>query len=329
MLGLTSTNEKTTERKGLKFGYNARSLKPFDVRTQGCPQAIDTHTHCKEVSRCMVLRRTELPQPRTVLSNDRSRRRMLPLRMSVRALMMIVLILGGMLAWVVHLAHAQRDAVAAIRSAGGQATYDWQLKRLPNGVARLDPKARPWAPSWLLEHLGPDYFGHVEDVTLETRNADAVMKQVEKLDKLRVIRVSTGGIDVAPLARAGLESLPNVGLTRFKGLFELVTTGLNPPEFNGKNFKYLRNMTRLETLQLPGNIAVTDADLAYLSKLTALLRLELHDPRITDAGLVSLKDMTRLNHLALQGSQVSGAGLIESAHDAGIEIPQPERDPRR
>jgi hypothetical protein len=35
MLGLASTNEKTTERNGLKFGYNERCLNSFDVRAQG------------------------------------------------------------------------------------------------------------------------------------------------------------------------------------------------------------------------------------------------------------------------------------------------------
>ena len=236
-------------------------------------------------------------------------------------MMIFVLLLGGVLGWVVHLAHVQRDAVSAIRSAGGHATYDWQIKRLPNGVVRLDPTGRPWAPSWLLSYLGPDYFGHVQDVTLETRNTDAVMNQVEKLDKLRVIRISSAGIPITSVARAGLESLPNVGLSRFKGLFEMVTAGLNPPQFNGANFKYLRNMTRLETLQLPGNIDVTDADLeAHLSRLTALLRLELHDPSITDAGLVALKDMTRLNFLALPGSQISGAGLTNLRAMKGLKF---------
>jgi internalin A len=258
-------------------------------------------------------------EARRVISNDRSGRRKLSLHMSVRALMLFVLFIGGTLGWIVHLAHVQRDAVAAIRSAGGQAIYDWQLKRLPNGFAQLDPKGRPSAPSWLLDCLGPDYFGHVEDVTLETRNADDVMKQVGQLDKLRVIRIATG-IPLTSVARAGLESLPNAGLSRFKGLFGLFTTGLNPPEFNGANFKYLRNMTQLESLQLPGNSAVTDADLTYLSKLTSLLRLDLQNPSITDAGLVSLKNMTRLNFLALAGAQVSGAGLTNLRAMKGLKF---------
>jgi hypothetical protein len=222
--------------------------------------------------------------------------------------MMLVLVLGGMLGWVVHLAHVQRDAVAAIRSGGGQVTYNWQLKTLPSGIVQFDIKGRPKAPSWLLDYLGDDYFGHVEQVELGPRNTDAVIKQVGQLDQLRQLRFFTG-IDLTPIASAAIESLPNNGLARFQGLLGLFTTDLSPPLFDGANFKYLKNLTRLEHLNLPDIISVTDADLAYLSRLTALSSLKLRDPRITDAGLASLKDMTRLNRLGLFGTQVSAAGL--------------------
>jgi hypothetical protein len=233
--------------------------------------------------------------------------------------MIFVLILGGVLGWVVHRAHAQRDAVAAIRAARGHVTYDWQLKRLPSGDTQFDPTAQPWAPSRLFDALGPDYFGHVENVALNSRQIDAVMKHVGQLDKLRAIRITTK-LDLTPVARAGLESLPNIGPSRFKGLFGLIATDLSPPPFNGTNFKYLKNLTRLEYLELPADSAITDADLACLSKLTALRRLELHDPRITDAGLVSLKDMTRLDSLSLARTQVKGAGLANLRAMNGLKI---------
>ncbi len=40
-------------------------------------------------------------------------------RLSVRALMVLVLVCGGWLGWVVHRARVQKDAVAAIERAGG------------------------------------------------------------------------------------------------------------------------------------------------------------------------------------------------------------------
>src|SRR5437660_1281241 len=52
------------------------------------------------------------------------------LRLSLGAMMIIVLGIGGVLGWVVHRAHVQRDAVAAIttlrRNTRGSVYYDWQ-----------------------------------------------------------------------------------------------------------------------------------------------------------------------------------------------------------
>ena len=134
------------------------------------------------------------------------------------------------------------------------------------------------------------------------------MKQVGQLNQVRQLRF-LAGIDLAPVAKAGLESLPNAGLSRFRGLVGLITTDLSPPRINGANMKYLKNMTRLENLSLPQSCSVTDADLTYLSGLTALSQFEVHDSRITDAGVASLERMTGMKSLTLSGTQVSGAGL--------------------
>jgi Leucine Rich repeat len=47
-------------------------------------------------------------------------------RFSIRGLIVLVLAIGCGLGWIVHDARVQRDAVAAIQSTGGQATYDWE-----------------------------------------------------------------------------------------------------------------------------------------------------------------------------------------------------------
>jgi len=250
----------------------------------------------------------EQPLVETVFSHHRSWWRKLPRRMSIRALMIFVLLLGGVLGWVVCLAHVQRDAIAAIRSGGGQVTYHWQLKTLPNGRVQFDPKRRLKVPKWALDYLGADYFGHVEHVELGPRNTDTVIKQVGELDKLRRLTFFRG-IDLAPVVSAGIESLPNNGIARFQGLLGLFTKDFSAPPFNGANLRYLKNMTRLEVLNLPESTSLTDRDLKYLSKLTALSSLDLDDSHITDAGLVSLEGMTKLKVLGLMSTQVSSAGL--------------------
>ena len=48
------------------------------------------------------------------------------LRLSVRGMIGIVIVISAGLGWVVRSAHIQRDAVAAIASAGGTVKYEWE-----------------------------------------------------------------------------------------------------------------------------------------------------------------------------------------------------------
>src|SRR4051812_18842713 len=94
-------------------------------------------------------------------------------RFSVRGLVIAVLVIGGWLGWIAHRARVQREAVAAIKRAGGHVYYDWERndgKPVPNGKPR-------W-PRWLVDRLGIDYFGDVDTVFLwnagSRRNRDAL-----------------------------------------------------------------------------------------------------------------------------------------------------------
>jgi hypothetical protein len=80
-------------------------------------------------------------------------------RFSLRALIVLVLLIGAGLGWLVRSAHVQRDAVAAIRRAGGSVSYDWEWN---NG--KSVPGGKPWAPKWLVDLIGVDYFAHVTSV---------------------------------------------------------------------------------------------------------------------------------------------------------------------
>ncbi len=246
--------------------------------------------------------------PEVVPSRPRSWLRRLPLRLSVRAIMITVLIVGFGLGWIVHRSHVQRDTIEEIRAFGGQVVYDWQLKRLPNATSQFDPQGRPHGPEWLVAFLGPDFLGHVERVHLGPRNRNNALKQVGKLEGVRILTFSRG-VDLLKLASVGMNALPNSGLSRLQGVAELVTTDLAPQPIQGTSLKYLKNLTQLERLDLPDDASITDADLAQLARLTGLRFLGVHDPRITDVGLAALNEMTSLKILMLSGTQVSGAGL--------------------
>ena len=83
------------------------------------------------------------------------------LRFSVRGLVVVVLVIGAGLGWLVRNARIQRDAVAVIERGGGGVSYDWDLQS-----ASISAAGKPWAPSWLVDLVGIDYFGHVRLVGL-------------------------------------------------------------------------------------------------------------------------------------------------------------------
>ena len=79
------------------------------------------------------------------------------LRIGLRGLMVLVAAVAGGIGYFLHTVRTQRDAVAAIVAAGGDVSYSWQQVDLQTG----ERTARPAGLAWLVDRLGPDYFGHV------------------------------------------------------------------------------------------------------------------------------------------------------------------------
>src|SRR4051794_2575181 len=74
--------------------------------------------------------------------------------LSLRSAMLLVLFSGLWLGWRVNRANDQRRAVVAIRRAGGGITYS---------------NARTWAPAWLRNWLGDEFFQEVTSVQFLNR----------------------------------------------------------------------------------------------------------------------------------------------------------------
>jgi len=72
-------------------------------------------------------------------------------RLSVRALMVLVLCTGAGVGWIVRSARVQRGAVSVIQAEGGSVMYDWELRD-----GEYHPGLGPWCPRWLIEQLGVD-----------------------------------------------------------------------------------------------------------------------------------------------------------------------------
>ena len=106
-----------------------------------------------------------------------------PVRLSVRALMVVVLIVACGFGWVVNQAHAQRDAIQAIEKAGGKGGfYDWQLKLIVTPDLEGPEFERPERQARQAENgsstgSGPTYYSTVKLVMIRG-DADQVMSHV-------------------------------------------------------------------------------------------------------------------------------------------------------
>jgi hypothetical protein len=193
------------------------------------------------------------------------------LRISVRGLIVLVLTIGAGLGWMVRRAHLQRDAVAAIRGAGGTIGYEWEVQG--GTFLPTPPRAKLGAPAWLVDRVGDDYFDSVIFVDLLKRGSDADLVHVGTLSRLESL-----SLNWTPVTDTGLAHL--TGLTE------------------------LRELALMRT-------RITDAGLARLSGLTSLEDLWLTDTRITDVGLAQLRGLTRLRQVWLKGTGVTDTGVEE------------------
>lgn len=239
------------------------------------------------------------------------------LRLSVRGLIVVVLVIAAGLGWIVNRARVQREAVAAIQGAGGDVAYDWQVT---NG--RFNPFAKPWAPRWLLDVLGVDYFGHVTDVGVGPARAqsNATMVHIGRLSRLQRLNLTAQVVTearmvnlrgLAELSRLDLYSakLCDAGLAHLEGLTRLDSLDLCHTDVSDAGIANLKGLTRLTSLDLRLT-RVTDSGLEYLKRFPSLSVLHLASTRVTDAGLAYLRGLGALRYLNLRDTEISDAGLV-------------------
>jgi hypothetical protein len=198
-------------------------------------------------------------------------------RLSVRALMALVLLIGGGPGWVAYRARLQGEAVAALQKAGGHVLYDYQFVG-GTTAGTCQEGGKPWAPRWLVDFLGPDYFGTVIVVNLEGCRTAEVLPAVARLDRLDILCLFMTDVTDEQMSQlAGLDRLRELNL-HDTGLGD---AGLRP----------LESLRRLREIALPQN--VTDAGLIRLGGMSALRRVDLSGagrcPLLTRAGLARLR----------------------------------------
>jgi hypothetical protein len=209
-------------------------------------------------------------------------------RLRVGVLMVLVLLIGGGLGYVVHLAKVQHNVVAALRLEGADVGYD---------LTRQGRKS--WAPEQMVKAIGIDFFGNVVFVRIRALDqaTDATLEQIAKLDRLEYLKLN-GGRGITDCGAAKL-----AGLTRLQYL-SLQRTGMT-----GAGLRHLRGLMRLQELDLFNSDKIDDSGLAHLRGLHQLTSLDLSGTCVTDAGLVHLRGLNSLTSLDLSSTAITDAGL--------------------
>ena len=237
------------------------------------------------------------------------------LRLSLGAMMIIVLGIGGVLGWVAHRAHVQRDAVAAIttlrRNTRGSVYYDWQF-----AAAQGDKNAKPRGPKWLRDALGPDVFDTVVIVTIEGDNVDdEFLENVGKLHSVeKVDLVGHAAPDLTPAGMAQLCTLP-----RLKWLNTRRGVAIPRGFVAG-----LAGRTGLRSLWLP-QAAVTDDEMAIIGAFTDLEFLQLDGSNVTDKGFAHVANLKKLTILDMPGVRITDLAPVADLVQLDLLILAPGR----
>lgn len=255
------------------------------------------------------------------------------LRFSLRAFLGGVTLFCILLAWQLHRARQQKEAVAAIQAAGGWVHYDYQQPD-PRG-ATTKPNAQPWEPKWLLALVGIDFFHSVEEVNMvynedgpqrldNDRSAVDIAPHLAHFPRLRSLLLSGPFIDDAGMATVGrlkrLETfyqwdgqhLTDAGVMHLRDMPRLTYIHLAMSQVGDRGMEALAKLPNLEGLAMQRN-KVTDAGLAHLAGHRKLKELWIGGLEglvpITDAGVVHLSKIPNLEELDLQHTRVTPQGL--------------------
>lgn len=193
------------------------------------------------------------------------------MRLSVSALMLLVLVVGGCLGLLLHRAQSQRIEVEAIRKSGGKVLYQWQWKE-----SSVVSNSRPRGPQWLLDRIGVDYTNDVVYVELPRMGTDADLARIVK----RFPRLLGLSLDRTTVTDEGLTCL--AGLTNLQFL-DLANTSVT-----NRGLGHLADLPGLQMLNLK-HTRISDDGLRSLDRLTALKVLDLANTQFTDDGVLELQ----------------------------------------
>jgi len=212
-------------------------------------------------------------------------------------MIVVVLVIGAGLGWLVRSARIQREAIAAIKRAGGSVEYNWEW-----GNGKIVKSGNPWASKWLTDRVGIDYFGRVTAVSFYlpyfSERPPIPFAAVGHLNQLETLLFDG-------------QELSDDGLSNLKDLKNLTELDLSFCFVTDAELANLSGLKSLKSLHLQFNLRFTDAGLAHLKGLTKLTLLDLRHTQVTDAGLAHLTGLAKLTSLDVRGTKVTDAGVKE------------------
>jgi hypothetical protein len=235
--------------------------------------------------------------------------------LSLRGMMLLILVAGGLMGWKARRVGLQKRAVAAIERLRGSVVYDWEYQGLsPFKMSGSNPPG----PIWLRRILGDEYFQEVAAVILPTDLPtppsddediasyaskyeqpliDDQLACVDGLDRVEALRLQWGRLN-----REGLERLAQ------QVLLKDLTLIVEPIDAAG--LARLGRLTELESLCVVARGGDAD-DLAFLDRLPKLRKLQILDGPVTDAGMARIARRNRLESLHVDGSKLTEPGLAQ------------------
>lgn len=257
------------------------------------------------------------------------------LRFSMRSLLIAVTIFCLALGWRLNRASKQRDAVRAIKEAGGWVYYDYQNYDPKTGS--FDAQAEPREPAWLRGPVGIDFWHDViglnmsfhEDGNERWDNEQPpinISAHLVHLPRLKFLGLSEHSVDDAGMEYVGglkelevllywdASGITDVGATHLRGMHRLRYLNMGASEIGDAGLQSLAKLEGLEGLVLQQGNNITDEGLASLIGHPRLKYLWVggghrRPSSITDAGVVHIAQIPNLEEVDLQYSQVTVPGL--------------------
>jgi hypothetical protein len=188
---------------------------------------------------------------------------------ALRSVVVAIGVAASALGWIKCCATAQREAVTAIRQAGGIVSYDWE----PNHNS-LRGKPTIW-PRSLVDFLGVDYFHDVFRVRLDHRAHRSTIDDVAKLNNINELLLDTCSIDYNTLFK--------ISCLRHLQLLSVRASFIESQEFN-----LLTAFPELEVLFFR-DTPISDAFILRIRKHKHLKYIMLENTGVSEAAVEALR----------------------------------------